>query len=269
MRKRFLIFLFLILLPLSGFALNIRIDTPKVKLKVKPGEVVRGTIGLENPTPNTVKLKAYLTDFLYVPPYDGTKEFFASGTTQLSCARWIDFSPQEITLLPFAKRRVNYTIKAPPQLKGGHYAVLFFETSLGAIEEPKEGVNVVILGRIGTLFFLEAEGSLKRAEIENLEAEENRIKGEFANLGNVVLVAKGNFYIMDENGIVVDRGKIRDFYLFPGDKVSFSIDILENIGWGRYTLVASFDLEEGDILVREIDFSKDRFGLIKLLEVRR
>lgn len=265
--RKILIFSIGIIIFFSGFSFNIRIDTPKVKLKIEPGEVINGTITVENPTSEITEVKVYVEDFLYVSPYDGSKEFFAPGTIGYSCAKWINFSPQKIILPPFAKRRVNYTIKVPLQVRGGYYAVMFFETSLGG-EEEKEGVNVVIRGRIGTLFFLETKDSRKEAEIEDIKVEKDTIKGKFSNKGNVAIIAKGNFYIMDTRGMVVDRGRLREFYLFPEDKGEFCLKIGENIPPGRYTIVCSFDLGEGDILVRELDILKESLGPVRILSIR-
>lgn len=268
MKKAIFTLILVMTFPLIVSPFNLRIDLPKIKLTVKGQETLTGTIKIENPTSEQIEVKAYLEDFRYVPPFDGTKEFFPPGSTNFSCAPWINFSPQEFVLGPFAKRMVSYSIKVPVGVKGGHYAVLFFETSLGEIRNSKEGANILILGRIGSLFFLETANALKNAQLENLTAEGSKIKGEFANNGEVVLVSKGNFYVMDEKGIVVTRGKIDDLYLFPQDKAPFTINLSEDIPAGRYTVVVSFDLEQGDVLVNEIDLIKERFGNIRILEVR-
>ncbi|RKY31502.1 MAG: hypothetical protein DRP68_04880 [Candidatus Omnitrophota bacterium] len=268
MKRGIIICGILLFIPLFSFSFNLRIDTPKIKLKVKGGETITGSIKVENPSSEKIEVKIYLEDFLYTSPYDGAKQFFAPGTTEFSCSSWINFSPQEIVLPPFGKRRVNYSIKIPSEIEGGRYAVLFFETSLGEIEEEREGANIVILGRIGTLFFLEAKDSIKRADLENLKVEEGTIKGDFVNRSNVVIVSRGNFYIMDERGMVLDRGKIQDIYTFPNDKVPISIKPSKDLPSGRYTLISTFDLEEGDVLVKEIDFLKDSLGDIRILQVR-
>lgn len=266
--RRILIFWIGISIFLYTFSFNIRIDIPKVKLKIEPGEVINGAITVENPSSEIAEVKVYVEDFLYVPPYDGSKEFFPPGTIGYSCAKWINFSPQKIILPPFAKRKVNYVIKVPPKVRGGYYAVMFFETSLGSMEKA-EGVNVVILGRVGTLFFLETEDSVKEAEIENVRVSDTTIKGDFLNKGNVVITSKGSFYIMDSKGMVLDRGKLADFYLFPEDKGEFRLKIRKDIPPGRYTIVCSFDLGEGDILVRELDILKESLGSVRILSIRR
>ena len=73
---------------------------------------------------------------------------------------------------------------------------------------------------------------------------------------------------MDEEGLVVDRGKIDKFYLPPQEKFIFTIKLPVNLESVNYTAILTFNLEEGDALVREIDFSKDSSGVISVHDIR-
>lgn len=270
MKKVFALLCLCVLLSLTGvaFSFNISVDTPKVKLKVKEGESVRGELIVRNPSQDEIRVKVYLEDFLYTAPYDGTKKFFPPGSTEFSPSDWISFSPQEVILPAFGKTKVNYVVKVPTGVSGGYYAVLFFETSLGAIRDAEEGANILILGRVGSLFLIDTEDSVKRAEIDEVSSTDNTVKGKFLNQGNTLLISKGSFYVMDDAGRVFDRGKINDIFIFPGDKAPFSLSLSDDIAPGRYILITTFDLEDGDVLVREIDFSKDKRGKLSVLQVR-
>ncbi|MFH1938920.1 MAG: hypothetical protein ABIK21_02060 [bacterium] len=263
----FVILVSLLFIGNNVFSFNLSISDPKINLKVKKGEVLPGRIKAENPSSGEIKVKVYLEDFAYIPPYDGTKKFLPSGSTEFSCSPWISFSPQEFKLPAFGARFVDYSIRVPPDAKGSYYAVLFFETALGEIEE-EPGYNVKVLGRVGSLIFLEAEGGLKQAEVKDIEAEGEEIKGEFLNLGDVFINSISSYFIMDEEGMAVDRGKLQDLYLFPKDKASFVISLSKKIPTGKLSLICTFDLGEGDILVKEVDFIKDANGFIKIIEIR-
>ncbi len=267
-KKSIFIYLFLFLFS-KGFCFNLRIDTPKIKIKIKPGQTITGVLNVENSSSKQIIVKAYLEDFTYISPYDGTKKFMPPNSLENSCAKWINFSPHEFTLPPFGRKKVSYSINVPSRVEGGYYAVLFFETSLGKLENDLERVNISLLGRIGCLFFIETENKTKKADIENISFRKNRIEADFCNEGNVILIAKGNFYVMDEKGIVRNRDKITDIYISPKDKARFSIKLPEKLSPGKYTLIISFDLEDGDILMREIDFLKDEKNNMKILEIRR
>jgi hypothetical protein len=68
--------------------------------------------------------------------------------------------------------------------------------------------------------------------------------------------------------MVGERGELDTLYLPPKETAQFSIDLPNALSSGRYTLVATFDLEDGDVFVNEIDFEKDTFDTITILQVR-
>ena len=72
---------------------------------------------------------------------------------------------------------------------------------------------------------------------------------------------------MDKEGLVVHRGETDKMYLPPGAKSGFSASVAVQIPSGTYTLVLTFDLEDGDTLVKEIDFAKQNEA-INMLQVR-
>ena len=268
MKKQIFLFFVLTFVFISyAAAFNIRVDIRKVELKITSGDSSRGGIIVENPTEDEILVKAYLEDFSYIAPHDGAKKFFPPGSTEYSCAKWITFSPQEFRLAPFSKQKVSYTVSVPEAARGGHYAVLFFETALGEVPD-NQGANILVLGRIGSLFLINTDESIKQAELINLSTKTKAIEAGLHNTGNTILTAKGSFYIMNNEGKVFDRGKITDIYLSPGDNAEVSLPIGENVPAGSYTLMATFDLEGGDILVKEIDFYLGPGGILNISAIR-
>ena len=92
--------------------------------------------------------------------------------------------------------------------------------------------------------------------------------GDFTNSGNSFLHAKGVFYVMDNEGMIYDRGELRELYLLPGDSAGMVIDLSKSTSTGVYTMVVTFDMEEDDALIKEIDFSLDSSGNVTVLEER-
>jgi len=259
--RKFLIFLIVGSIFCSGrpgYA-QLIVDKAKVKLVVSPGQTITDSITVYNSSNRKIWVRVYVEDFNYIPPFDGTKEFLPAGTVKNSCSSWIHFSPQEFQLLPFKGRKVTYSIKVPQDIKGGYYGVLFFEMSPGDIKRGK--IDIKIIQRIGCLFFLEAQNRLKRGKIKNISGLGRSIQGEFFNAGDVILIPDGSFYVMDREGMAVERGKIKRFYLPPGESKSFTIKLSKKLSYYQlYTMVLTFDLGEGDVLVKEIDFEVDKTG---------
>ncbi|OIO38063.1 MAG: hypothetical protein AUJ71_03920 [Candidatus Omnitrophica bacterium CG1_02_49_16] len=244
-------------LVLDSEAATIRISSPKVQLKAAPGETYAGEITAENPTEEEVKVRIYLEDWVYAAGGTGQKNFSPMGTTPLSAAKWITFSPAEDAIKPFGRTIVHYTIQVPQDAKGTHYAVLFFETIIGSAKD-EEGVNVMVAGRIGSLFYVEVKGLAERkGEIKSVELKPStgnkplEIVTTFHNMGNTDITLGGNFLIMDKPGKVVGRGDVDKVYTFPGTTESSTTQWVGRLPKGVYSVLLTYDLGEGKSLVEE------------------
>lgn len=268
MFKRIAIFLTGLILSfsISGFAF--RIDKPKFVIQLSKGESFRGTIMVDNPSKESIPVKVYLEDFSYVSPYDGRKNFYPPGSTPLSISSWITFSPHEFVLGPYSHKRVSFTIIPDKDFTTVRCGVLFFEVPLG-VGTNKAGAGINIIGRVGSLIFVEPENREKKADFEDIAGEYYKLKGTFTNLGNTFLHAKGTFYIIDSEGVAKDRGTLAELYTLPGNRTQVTIPISKKLSsLESYTLIITYDLEEGDVLVKEIDFSLSSSGKIRVLAIR-
>lgn len=251
-----------------ALAVTVRIDQPRVRLVIPQGGAHSGVIDVENPTSEPLKVRVYLEDWVYSSAADGSKEFFPPGTTRLSCARWISFAPAEFTVPPFGRQTVNYAARVPSGARGGHYAVMFFETALGRARD-EEGVSVKLLGRLGSLFCIESQGTIiKKARLKNLSVSKDKwlkIKADFVNTGNIDIAPKGTFHIMDRRGMVVARGEFNQLYTLPRDKGQISADWKGSLPRGLYDLVITLDLGEGLPLIKEAQINIGRGGMINII----
>lgn len=244
-------------------AATVRILKPKIRVRLSPGGSESGSISVTNPSDEAIQVNAYLEDWVYTDVQDGSKDFALPGTTPLSCAKWISFYPAEFTLEAFGSQEVYYVIKAPEKIEGGgRYAVLFFETVVGTTKDA-EGVNVLIKGRIGSLFYVEVEPIKKEVELKNLslkkEGQNLNISAVLHNIGNVDVTASGSFDIIDSRGMVFARGKFNEVYTFPDEKAVISSAWSDAIPSGNYDLILTLDL--GDVpLVKEARISIDSYG---------
>lgn len=229
-------------------AINLRINNPKVELSVRPGESKSGQITIENPTEQSLSIKCYLEDWFYTSEGDGSKDFRPASTTPLSCASWINFTPAEFVLNPYGREVLSYRVNVPPEASGGYYAVLFFETAIGEGRD-EQGLTILILGRLGSLFYVDAEGTInKQARLTNITVKEEeegfKVTALFKNTGNVYIACSGNFNLIDRNGVVFARGQFNDTYTFPETEVSLQATWEKDIEPGIYDLIITLDLGE-------------------------
>ena len=254
----------LAMFPFHTFAqMGIQVDTNEVRLlDVTPGQTETGTLRVTNKSGRNFTIKTSLGEFTYQAPFAGARIPLPAGSISRSSAEWISVTPSVFDLAPGETKEVAYSVKVPEGVTGGYYSMLFFEFSPAAIE-GRIGVGVNV--RIGCAFFVETADKDKGAAIEDISVRDNTLNASFSNTGNVIMIAKGSYYAMDDQGMVIDRGKIKDIYLPMEEKAPFKIDLSSALGQGKYTLVITFDLGEGDALVKEIDFSKSTQGTIKIL----
>lgn len=227
----------------------VRVDQSKIRLAIAPGQSRAGIINIENPNPQKQSLQIYLEDWYYSPVADGTKEFVLANSTPLSCASWINFSPAELSLPPFSRDKIHYTVRVPSEAKGGRYAVLFVENLLGQPEAGEGAVGVGLAIRMAVLFYIEAAGTVERkGSIENLRLELQpddtlSVSADFKNTGNVDITAGGTFNIINGTGLVYARGEFNDVYTFPGDEaVLQASSSKERLRPGKYDLILTLDL---------------------------
>ena len=259
----FLTFIFIGFLYSSAFS-QILIEDAKVSLSLTPGQTVMGEVTVDNTSDEEVSIRAYWQDFVYIPPFDGNKKFFPVGTEKNSCGEWVNFVPENFVLKPYGKQKISYTVRFPKEAKEGHYGVLFFENA-APIKDARTGMNIIL--RAGSLFFLEPAGIQRKLTASNISFSQNQIQGEIENKSQIILIPEGIFYIMNTEGMVVDRGQTEKYYLPPGEGVPFFIDLPKDVPPGDYTLILTFNLGEGSVSVQEIDFKKTQTSL-EILQVR-
>jgi len=237
------------------------LEDGKKVLSVSGGEHTNGTLLIHNTSSEPGDVKVYWEDFQYKAPYDGTKNFLPAGTTPSSASQWVSFSPQVFTLPAFGQQKIDYTVSVPSVIQEGHYGVLFFERSSGPAK-GQEGVTIVT--RVGCLFFIEPNDKVKKAVLQDIKLTANGLTLNFVNQGNVILIPNTTYYVMQEGGLVLLRGESKKLYVPPGTTASLEILLKKKLSPGKYTLVVNSDLEEGDVVVKEIGLAADSAGQLTI-----
>jgi len=237
------------------------LEDGKKILAVSGGDHLNGSLLIHNTSSAPADVRVYWEDFEYQPPYDGTKNFLPAGTAPSSASQWVSFSPQIFTLPAFGRQRIDYTVTVPSQIQEGHYGVLFFERNSDSLKN-QEGITLVT--RVGCLFFVEPKDKTKKAVLQDIALKANSITASFVNQGNVVLIPRTTYYIMQEGGLVLLRGDIGKRYVPPGASGQLEIPLKKKLDPGHYTLVVNSDLEEGDVVVKEIGLAADASGQLTI-----
>lgn len=241
------VFLSLLVFSYSQASDVVQLDPAKIRLVIAPGDAKTGSINVYNQSPEAKDVKVYAQDWVYLPVCDGTKDFKPAGTTELSAGSWISFVPSEFMIPAFGKKAINYSVRVPSDVNGGHYAVLFFENYLGEQKTPAEGVNVNLAVRVASLFYIEPKGTIERkAKIDNLKISKAKdkfyITADFTNTGNVDITARANFFIIDKKGVPYARGEFNEVYTFSKNVAVLSSSWKDKIPKGKYDLILTVDI---------------------------
>lgn len=237
------------------------LEQAKEILSVSGGEHRNGSLLIHNTSSEVEKIRVYWEDFEYKRPYDGTKNFLPAGTTPKSASEWVVFSPQTFSISPFGQQNIDYTVTVPSQINEGHYGVLFFERSSS---EPLNHEEVTLVTRIGCLFFIEPKDKDKKAVLQRISLKVKSLTASFINQGNVILIPHTTYYIMQDGGLVLKRGDIGKRYVPPGADAALEIPLKKQLSPGQYTLVLNSDLDEGDVVVKEIKLAVDAQGQLTI-----
>jgi len=241
------------------------LEQGKITVSVSPGDHTNGTLLIHNTSSDVANIKVYWEDFEYKAPYDGSKDFLPAGTAPASASQWVAFSPQTFTLPAFGRQKIEYTISVPSTIQEGHYGVLFFERSSDPLSSDA-GLSLVT--RVGCLFFIEPKNKSKKADLQNIAVKGNGITANFLNQANVILIPRTTYYIMQDDGLVTLRGEAKKLYVPIGATAPLEIPLKKELKPGHYTLVVNSDLEEGDVVVKEIDLAVDAAGQLTIQKVQ-
>jgi hypothetical protein len=240
-----------------AWAVTLRCDTPIVELRLKPGEKASGTIGIQNPTEDAAVVRIYAEDWAYAEGGTGEKVFYVAETLPDSAAKWISVNAQDMPLPPFSKREVNYAVQVPPGVSGTYRSVLFFETAVGEAADTV-GARVLVTARLGSIFKIEIDGTVKRSgAVTTLALEPPRgskpasFQVTFKNGGNTDIELKGNFMILDASGAAKGRGELESIFAQAGAEATRTTTWAGKLAPGVYDVIFTFDLGEGEILSEE------------------
>ena len=179
--------------PAEVTAFDFSIEPARVELAVPAGKRRGKTVVINNSkSDHATHLTVYVRDVLYLP--DGTHDFPPPGSTEWSCASWLQATPTELDVPAGQMGEVRISALAPADAVGGHYAIVFFETA-PAYEQGSIGVNF----RVGALVEVLVPGTeVQAAKLANLSfLPPKMIQADVFNEGNALIRPKGKIKIFD------------------------------------------------------------------------
>ena len=240
-------------LPASAWAFSFSVEPSRIELSIPAGKRRGKTVTVDNSkSDRPMHLKVYVQDVAYLP--DGTNDFLPVGSTAWSCASWLQTTPTELDIPAGQTAEVRVSALVPAEARGGHYAIIFFETT-PSYTEKGIGVNF----RIGALVEITVpQTQVYQAKLVNLTwAPSQHIAVGLFNQGNVLVRPKGRLKILDHQGKVVVQQAFNPNRLgvLPGTTRQFDAPVEQALAPGSYRLRAEIDYETAQLLVGELAIS--------------
>jgi hypothetical protein len=243
---------------------QVKIDKFEEYVDVAPGKTASGSVLVGNTSDQEITVKAYVEDLEYIAPFnDGSRKAVPLGSTSYSIGKYMVVDPALFVIPANGSQKVLYTIKAPQEAKGGYYGVIFFEKALA----PQEGQGFVI--RYGCKIYAESQNKVLDVKMEDMQDSRDGFKGNFSNNGDVILLADVTYIVIDDKGMVFDRGSVcKELSVPPQQKAAFQVALSQEIPAGSYTLIIDFSRKNSGVLAKEVDFSKDEAGVLKIDKIK-
>ena len=253
-------FTFLVMTAFCSEAAIIQVDPPKAFLTIPAGRSGSGKLTVRNPSDEAIKVKIYAQDWKYAAVHNGTKEFFPLGTLPLSCGNWITLSLSELDIPAEGQQDVYYTVKVPKESVGGHYGVLFFESTMSK-PIPSGSVTLGLVVRLGAIFYVEtADNSTRTAEIGNFSlkkaanSKQLDIGLDMKNTGNTDIISKGTLHLINNKGVVFMRSTLNKVYTLPTETARLTGSWKEPLPKGTYDAILTIDIGKAS---QEEDWAPD------------
>lgn len=243
---------------------QVKIEKFEENVDMVPGGTASGSVLVENTSNQEIMVKAYMEDLEYVAPFNnGARKAVPLGSTSYSIGKCMVVDPVLFKIPALGSQKVLYTVKVPQEAKGGYYGIIFFEK----VPNDKEGQGFVI--RYGCKIHAESQDKVLDVKIEDIEEIRDGFAGNFSNIGNVILLSDVTYTVIDDKGMVFDRGSVcKELSVPPQQKAAFKVALSQEIPAGYYTLVIDFNRKRSGVLVKEIDFLKDEAGAVKMVRIK-
>lgn len=239
--------------PAAAWAFGFQIEPARIELSVPAGKRRGQTLSVTNQKPEgDIHLASYARDLRSAP--DGTYEYPEAGSTAWSAATWIEVVPGELDVAAKTTQQVRLSVSAPEGATGGHYAMVFFESTPGYAEGSGVGVNF----RIGVLVEVVIPGTERfEAQLKNVALEApNRLRVDFFNAGNVLVRPVGAVKVFDAAGKKAAEWPFNPKYLgvLPDTLRYFMTDLDKPLPPGRYRARVEIDYGGPALVVGERAF---------------
>jgi len=245
------------MLAISAFG-SMSVAPLSLQLDLPPGEGGSGSFLVRNTGSEAIDVAVTLHDWWRTP--EGNLQVLPTGTVERSCADWIVYSTELVTLAPGEEHEITMDVVIPEDVTGDHWAMLLVEerprpAEQAQVEEGLTDTTRVIVAYAVKILQRDPLNEAAGAAITNiavLDSQPLRLEMTFVNDGNAHITTSGTVEVRDIYGETVQSFEIDPFPSLPGEERILAVDApetLEALPAGTYYAVVQLDFG-GDYLIQ-------------------
>jgi hypothetical protein len=255
-----------IVAPATGVGQVAVVSDPVAEQTATPAESYTGVLRLRNTAGEAYTAKIYQKDYLFHA--DGSNVFGSPGTDPRSNARWVSFSPDQVTIAPGQTVIVQYTVRVPDAdagLSGTYWSLLMVETLSGGAPESaeyssrrKSQVGLRTTTRYATQIATHVNGGEIAMGFSNLVAEAARgdhpalLALDVSNTSERAVRPRMSLELYSQRGELVQKASQSRGLVYPGTSFRQAF-VLGPLAPGRYKAIVLGDAGGDEIFGGQYD----------------
>ena len=225
----------------------------KYNLTVHAAEPVSRDVVVRNLGEGPVVVKVRLSDWTL--DESGAMRLLDSGSTPTTLDGSIEFEPREFSLGPGENGVIHVVMRLPAAGPATRWGVLLSEVR--PTTWPKAQLGPRAIAELGTTLYLSrVPAEATRADLVGLGANAIgdtalAVAFQVRNPGERHLYSTGDVALRDSTGAIVAQGSVGTGVVLPGARRIFTWTCSNRLAPGRYTVTATLDTGEPELIVGE------------------
>ena len=225
----------------------------KYNLTVTPGAPLSRDVAIRNLGSSAVVVRVRLSDWTMNEA--GDLDLLPPGSTPASLRGNVLFEPSQFSLQPGESGVVHLTMRLPPDGPATCWGVLLSEVRPAVW--PRNSFGPRAVAELGTTLYLSRiPAERTRAELTGMDLRPGgdttfAVVVRVRNPGERHLYSTGEISVTDSTGAQVTSGTLGTGVVLPGSLRNFTWTCKSRVTPGRYTVTASLDTGEPDLIVGE------------------
>jgi hypothetical protein len=261
----FLSFSLVLLLSADAWAQRINVNPTILSFNANPGGISTQIITITNLSDRKQSYQLTLGDWLRDSV--GGHKYFAPGTLDRSCSKWISFDNSVVEIEPQKSRDVRVTLTAPsdPQIANEmKWSMIFIQNVLEQTGDENKGAQMKAtireVYRIG-IHIYQTPPALNKKEARALslepdKAEKNIYNFSLVNTGKAMIECKARLLLTNLSTGSEIKLDETEFPVFPDGKRIVKLAIPPTVPKGKYSMLAILEYDP-DMPLEAIESSVD------------